>query len=453
MTLGALDNLNAPAGWVWQSLWSIAPRIKECGRADLPPLSVFLEAGVVPRDSRSDNHNQLGEDLTRYLVAAPGDLVFNKLRTWQGGLGVSQYEGIVSPAYFVCRPLDEVEPRYLHYLLRSAPYLSELTRISKWMPPSQFDTPWENLRQLPILLPPATEQRRIADFLDAETSRIDRITALQRKVSEKLTARENAFRDSVVDNLVSTNGTLPFRRFLRGIEQGSSPQCDSRPKDSPTDWGVLKLSAVKSGSFNPEENKLLSDSPEAFSNNEVKEGDLLVTRANTPSLVGDAAVVNGDHRRLLLPDLIYRVLLDGQLLPEYACQIILSGRTRSLIEATARGSSQSMVKLRGEDIRTWPIPIASKAEQSALVSKVTKSSYAIRQVQSRIATQLDLIAERRQSLITAAVTGRLDVSSASGRGVGVLWKLQILSIRGFSLRMSGSRTSLRSANARLSWGG
>src|SRR5690606_24552908 len=112
--------------------------------------SVYLDAGVVPRSTRDDNHNRLGADLSSYLVVEPGDIVFNKLRTWQGGLGMSRFRGIVSPAYFVCRPIRQFEPRFLHYLLRSAPYLAEFTRISKFMPPSQFDILWDDLRLVPI---------------------------------------------------------------------------------------------------------------------------------------------------------------------------------------------------------------------------------------------------------------------------------------------------------------
>ncbi len=59
--------------------------------------------------------------MSSYLVVRPGDIVFNKLRTWQGGLGVSRYTGVVSPAYFVCRPQESVDPRYYHYLLAVEP--------------------------------------------------------------------------------------------------------------------------------------------------------------------------------------------------------------------------------------------------------------------------------------------------------------------------------------------
>jgi type I restriction enzyme S subunit len=126
---------------------------------------VYLGAGVVKRADRDDNLNALGSDLDKYLHVLPGDLVFNKLRTWQGGLGASKYEGIVSPAYYVLRPREVLVSEYAHYLLTSRPYLAELTRLSKFMPPSQFDITWDALKRVPMLVPPIEEQRRIVSSL------------------------------------------------------------------------------------------------------------------------------------------------------------------------------------------------------------------------------------------------------------------------------------------------
>ena len=136
--MSILASVSWPTAWSRLPFGRLVDRSRESGMPDLEPLSVFLDEGVVPRVSREDNYNRLGADLSSYLVVRQGDVVFNKLRTWQGGIGVSAHQGIVSPAYFVCRPRSGVIPRFLHYVLRSDVYLQELTRISKWMPPAQF---------------------------------------------------------------------------------------------------------------------------------------------------------------------------------------------------------------------------------------------------------------------------------------------------------------------------
>jgi type I restriction enzyme S subunit len=256
--------------------------------------------------------------------------------------------------------------------------------------------------------PPLDEQRHVANFLDAETARIDRLSTLQTTVLEKLDQRDRAVRDSLVDSLADQIGELPLRRFASKIEQGSSPSCENHPRESDR-WGVLKLSAVKNGRFYPEENKQLPDDIEPSREYEVRDGDLLVSRANTPELVGDVAVATEAGHGLLLPDLIYRVGLGREIEADFAAQVFLSTRVRSLIQATARGSSQSMVKLRGEDIREWPVPRATVQQQRTLVSAVTEQLVSSAKLRATVQRQLALLEERRQALITAAVTGGISV--------------------------------------------
>src|SRR5665213_2718284 len=117
--MSLLDSIYLPDGWEIHRLSRITTRSKVANHEEFPFLSVFLDAGVVPRASREDNFNRLGEDVSKYLLVKPGDIVFNKLRTWQGGFGASKFEGVVSPAYFVCRPGPFAVPRFIDYLLHS----------------------------------------------------------------------------------------------------------------------------------------------------------------------------------------------------------------------------------------------------------------------------------------------------------------------------------------------
>lgn len=196
MSSGIRNWVELPSGWSWERLDRLFARSKESGQPELEPLSVYLDAGVVPRSSREDNHNPLGADLGKYLVVRPGDLVFNKLRTWQGGLGAASDTGIVSPAYFVCRPRDKVFPLFAHYLLRSSPYLAELTRLSKWRPPSQFDIGWRDLRTVPLLLPPTVEaQREIVAGIETSLAALDEALGVIGNVSDPTLGREARVQD------------------------------------------------------------------------------------------------------------------------------------------------------------------------------------------------------------------------------------------------------------------
>lgn len=112
---------------------------------DVVVLSLYRELGVIPKDSRDDNHNVTSEDTSKYKYVRPGDFVINKMKAWQGSVAVSEYEGIVSPAYFVYEFTDDtIFKRYFHYLLRSC-YKDEFMRLSGGIRVGQWDLPADAL--------------------------------------------------------------------------------------------------------------------------------------------------------------------------------------------------------------------------------------------------------------------------------------------------------------------
>ena len=179
---------------IWPSvpLRALYRRVEERNRPDLPPLSVYRDLGVVPRAGREDNYNKLSDDLTAYKVVRPGDLVLNKMKTWQGSIGVSDYEGIVSPAYFIGRRIADVDSRFMHHLLRSAPLIAEYGARSKGIRPSQWDLPWDEFTAIRVNVPPLATQRAIADYLDTETAHIDALIEKKRRTIDLLDERNVA---------------------------------------------------------------------------------------------------------------------------------------------------------------------------------------------------------------------------------------------------------------------
>lgn len=146
------------------------------GQPDLPVLSLYRDYGVIPKDSRDDNHNATSLDTSGYKVVEHGDLVINKMKAWQGSLAVSEYNGIVSPAYHICKITSEnICKKYLHYLLRDASYLPEYMRLSTGLRVGQWDLSFDDFKNIPFLVPPLAEQERIAAFLDAECAEIDTV--------------------------------------------------------------------------------------------------------------------------------------------------------------------------------------------------------------------------------------------------------------------------------------
>lgn len=156
-----------PEGWEVSQLKYATRWKSEKGCPDAPVLSLYRDFGVVPKDSRDDNHNVTSLDTSNYKVVDIGDLVINKMKAWQGSMAVSDYRGIVSPAYHVCSiTSSKINKRYLHHLLRNPAYLPEYARLSTGMRIGQWDLGFDDFKNIPFLIPPLDEQAKIADYLD-----------------------------------------------------------------------------------------------------------------------------------------------------------------------------------------------------------------------------------------------------------------------------------------------
>lgn len=201
------------------------------GQPDLPVLSLYRDYGVVPKDSRDDNHNVTSLDTSGYKVVERGDLVINKMKAWQGSLAVSEYNGIVSPAYHICKITSEkICKKYLHYLLRDASYLPEYMRLSTGLRVGQWDLSFDDFKNIPFLVPPLAEQDRIAAFLDAECAEIDAVLEKTRASIEEY----KKLKQAVITQAVT-----------KGV-RGDRPMKDSGIEwigEIPAEWDVLNLVA------------------------------------------------------------------------------------------------------------------------------------------------------------------------------------------------------------------
>ena len=142
-------------------------------------LSVYRDFGVVPKEGRSDNLNKTAENRSIYQLVHPGWLVVNRMKAFQGSVGISEHRGIVSGHYLCFRPRHEEDPNFLNLLLRSAPYIHEYRRMSRGVRPNQVEIDNDELRVLPLYLPPLSVQRDIAAMIGRETAKIDALIAKQ----------------------------------------------------------------------------------------------------------------------------------------------------------------------------------------------------------------------------------------------------------------------------------
>lgn len=200
------------------------------------------------------------------------------------------------------------------------------------------------------------------------------------------------------------------KHLAQSIEQGWSPQCEEFPVEHEAEWGVLKVGCVNGGRFNPSENKKLPAGLEPQPNLGIAEGDIMVSRANTRELVGSAAVAGHDFPYLMLCDKLYRIrLIPGIGIPSYLARYLVSSGVRQQIELSATGASSSMLNIGQATIMELAIALPTSEEQAAIASFLERETAKIDDLITEAEHAISLLQERRQALISAAVTGKIDV--------------------------------------------
>ena len=188
-----------PAHWKGKKIKRLFAKTKRQGFPELTVLSVYRDYGVIQKSSRDDNFNRTPEDLSTYQVVNPGDLVINKMKAWQGSLGISSLSGITSPDYVVYLPRHQEERRFLHHFLRCKLLSSVYVTMSNGIRPNQWRLEPERFEELEVSLPPPDEQGQIAEFLDRETAKVDALVAKVRQAINHL----NEYRTALISAAVT----------------------------------------------------------------------------------------------------------------------------------------------------------------------------------------------------------------------------------------------------------
>lgn len=205
-----------PSHWEIKSLHHFLTPFSMRNHGDKQLLSVTRDKGVITRDAKGedDNYNVIPEDLSGYKYIMPGDFVINKMKSWQGSYGVSDFEGIVSPAYFTYH-LKFPNKRFFSLALRSSAYIPFFMQFSKGIRVNQWDLTPDALKVIPFFLPSEMEQEAIVAYLDNVTAKIDEAIAAQQKMIDALNERKQII-------------------ITRAVTKGLNP--DAPLRDSGIDW-------------------------------------------------------------------------------------------------------------------------------------------------------------------------------------------------------------------------
>jgi type I restriction enzyme S subunit len=356
-----------------------------------------------------------------------GDILFGKLRPYLSKVWRARWDGAAVGDFHVYAPGDDVEPKFFEYVLLSFEFISLVngSTYGSKMPRAS----WDFIGALSEAFPPLAEQRQIADYLDAQTAKIDTLIGKQERLIETLAER----RQSVISHAV-TKGLDPsapmkdsgvewlgqsrtdwiassLKRIITHQSSGTSVNGISTPAQA-SEVGVLKTSSVSSGVFFPHENKAVVPEDRTRVSCPVEVGAILVNRANSPERVGTAALVREDAPDLFLSDKLWKLSLHGAD-PLWLYWWLQTTTYRDQVSALRVGTSSSMQNLSFEDFREIRILVPPVDEQASIGMHLDRETSQIDALSAKARQMIDVLKERRQALISAAVTGKIDVRGLS----------------------------------------
>jgi type I restriction enzyme S subunit len=325
----------------------------------------------------------------------------------------------------ILKPGSQFDTRFIVYQMSNPEYLGYIEAIARGGTRDRISR--SMLADFKLFIPPFPEQRSIAAFLDRETARIDAL--IRQKV--RLIALLEKKRQAVIGHTVTHGldsaapledsgirwlGVVPkhwtvdrLKHRITKVEQGWSPQCENRVVE-PGEWGVLKVGCMNTGVYDESECKALPAEQIPLPELEIRVGDVLMSRSNTVELVGMTGIVHQTQGRILLCDKLYRLdIRRDRLDPEFAVFLLRSSCCRSQIEPAASGASPSMRNISADIVRNLVFAFPPNDEQRAIAGHIKAVWGHIDRSQSRIRDGIARLQEYRTALISAAVTGQIDV--------------------------------------------
>lgn len=217
-----------PAHWEMIKLRQLLHPVSVKNHPELPLLSVVRERGVIVRDiaDKEANHNYIPDDLSGYKMVKKGQFAMNKMKAWQGSYGISDYTGIVSPAYFIFNvSFDNLE--YFHYAIRSKVYVNFFAQASDGIRVGQWDLQMDKMKEIPFIVPPADEQVAIVEHIKRMLPKYD--VAIE-KLSEEVAALEEykakLIADVVTGKLDVRDVKVPDYEHVNEESESSSEDCE-----------------------------------------------------------------------------------------------------------------------------------------------------------------------------------------------------------------------------------
>ena len=383
---------------------------------------LFLDIEVKQYDD--EGRRRTDEELFGYRVVRPGQLVVNTMWLNYAGLGVSEHEGHVSPAYRSYWIDPAMDKRFIHHLMRSGTYVQGYTRLLTGIRPNSLQMGRDDLMVFPVLLPTKSEQAQIARFLDHETARIDALIEEQQRLIELLKEK----RQAVISHAV-TNGldpTVPMKesgvewlgevpahwnvgtlRWYATIQGGVAKGKDYEGRETVV-MPYLRVANVQNGYVDLAEVKEIAVLESEVERYRLRAGDVLMNEGGDNDKLGRGTVWQAQIDPCLHQNHVFAIRPNGLLRAEWLAAFTQAEQARTYFYLNSKQST-NLASISASNVMSLALPIPSEKEQLEILTYLEADRIRHEELTAVAVSTVELLQERRSALISAAVTGKIDV--------------------------------------------
>lgn len=406
-----------PEGWGVLKVGALFEETNTRGGTKEDLLAVSQSHGIMPQNDyaslldRRLSQSQ-SEDYSNYKCVGKGEFVYNKMRMWQGAIGFSLISGCVSPAYVTFKPKEKQVPFYWNALFKTNGFLVEVNRRSQGICDDQNSCSFSRFREIYILVPPLSEQNAIQQFLQKETTRIDTLVLKKTRFIELLKEKRQALITHAVtkgldpnvkmkDSGVEAVGKVPEHwdiQPLKSVVKLTKEMVGSLSKN------FSLLSLTRRGIINRDTSENFGKFPESFDTYQiVRPGNFVLCLFDideTPRTVGVSSLygmITGAYSVFLCESNTYR---------NYLYYMLLHLDDVKGLKPYYTGLRKTIRPSKFLNIR---FPFPPKEEAKKICEEIDTQTSRIDTLIGKIQHSIELLKDRRSALITAAVTGKIDV--------------------------------------------
>ncbi|HCJ0470810.1 TPA: restriction endonuclease subunit S [Acinetobacter baumannii] len=417
---------NVPQHWALVPCRAVVDHIveKNSNNALDNYLSLMANIGVIKYEDKGDVGNKKPDDLSKCKIVRKGQLVINSMNYAIGSYGMSPYDGICSPVYIVLQAKKDVFlERFALRIFENTPFQKYLATFGNGILEHRAAINWEDIKNKYVPLPTLDEQKNILDFLDHETTKIDHLIEKQQQLIELLKEKRQAVISHAVtkgldpnvlmkDSGVEWLGNVPEHwivcrlKHVANIQSGIAKGKDIAGKAT-ISVPMLRVANVQDGYLNLNEVHHIEIEKDQLERYLLKDGDVLMNEGGDNDKLGRGAVWKSQIKDCIHQNHVFAIR-PYKIEPEWLDILTRASYAKFHFFRQSKQST-NLASISSTNIKETTVLVPPKTEREAILRYLKTQFSHFDALENQCILQVNLLKERRTALISAAVTGKIDV--------------------------------------------